>query len=130
MGEVVRWKCRLVTQEFFQVFGEDYDQTYSHVAKFTSIRTVLAISAQLGLTVRQTDVDTAFLNAPIKEDIWVRIPTGTPLADNDDGIYKLQMSLYGLKQAPREWNNSINGFLIQSGFKRMEADSCTYIRPE
>ena len=86
MGEVVRWKCRLVAQGFFQVFGEGYDQTYSPVAKFTSIRTVLAISAQLGLTVRQMGVDTAFLNAPIKEDIWVRMPKGTPLADNDDGI--------------------------------------------
>jgi Reverse transcriptase (RNA-dependent DNA polymerase) len=93
MGEVVRWKCRLVAQGFFQVFGEDYDQTYSPVAKFTSIRTVLAISAHLGLHVRQMDVDTAFLNAPNKEDIWVRMPKRTPLADNDDGIYKLQKSL-------------------------------------
>ena len=130
MGEVVRWKCRLVAQGFFQVFGEDYDQTYSPVAKFTSIRTVLAISAQLGLTVRQMDVDTVFLNAPIHEDIWVRMPKGTPLADDDDGIYKLKKSLYGLKQAPREWNNHINGFLKERGFQRMEADSCIYIRPE
>jgi Reverse transcriptase (RNA-dependent DNA polymerase) len=76
------------------------------------------------------DVDTAFLNAPIKEDIWVRMPKGTPLASNDDGIYKLQKSLYGLKQAPREWNNHINEFLITSGFQRMEADSCIYIRPQ
>jgi hypothetical protein len=130
MGEVVRWKCRLVAQGFFQVFGEDYDQTYSPVAKFISIRTVLAISAQLGLTVRQMDVDTAILNAPIKEDIWVRMPKDTPLADDDDGICKLQKSLYGLKQVPREWNNHINGFLLESGFQRMEADSCIYIRPE
>ena len=69
MGEVVRWNCKLVAQGVFQIFGEDYDQTYSPVAKFTSIRTVLAISAQLGLDVRQMDVDTAFLYAPIKEDI-------------------------------------------------------------
>ena len=82
---------------------------------------LLAISAQLGLHVRQMDVNTAFLNAPIKEDIWVRMPKGTPLASNDEGIYKLQKSLYGLKQAPREWNNHINDFLIKSGFQRMEA---------
>ena len=54
---------------------------------------------------------------------------GTPLASNDDGIYKLQKSLYGLKQAPREWINHINDFLIKSGFQRMEADSCIYVRP-
>jgi hypothetical protein len=57
------------------------------------------------------DVDTAFLKAPIKKDIWVRMLKGTPLASNDDGIYKLQKSLYGLKQAPREWNNHINDFI-------------------
>ena len=58
------------------------------------------------------------------------MPKGTPLADSDDGIYKLQKSLYGLKQAPREWNNHINEFLLTSGFQRMEADSCIYIRSQ
>ena len=119
-----------VAQGFWQVFGEDYDQTYSPVAKFTSIRTVLAISTQLGLHVRQMDVDATFLNAPIKEDIWVRMFKGTLLATNDDGIYKLQKSLYRLKQARREWNNHIIDFLIKSGFQRMEADSCIYVRPQ
>ena len=57
IGTVVRNKCRLAAQGFFQDFGEDYDQTYSPVAKFTSIRTLLALSAQLGLHVRQMDVD-------------------------------------------------------------------------
>jgi Reverse transcriptase (RNA-dependent DNA polymerase) len=56
------------------------------------------------------------------------MPKGTPLANNDDEIYKLQKLLYGLKQAPREWNNYINEFLITSGFQRMEVDSCIYVR--
>jgi hypothetical protein len=73
-GTIARYKCRLVAQGFYQVFGEDYFQTYSPVAKFTSIRTVLALSAQLGLKVRQMDVDTAFLNADISENIWVQVP--------------------------------------------------------
>ena len=85
------------------MFGEDYDQTYSPVAKFTSIRTLLALSAQLGLTVRQMNVDIAFLNAPIEEDIWVQLPKGSrPEDEKDDGVYKLKKSLYGLKLAPRE----------------------------
>ena len=97
---MVRRKCRLVAQGFFQVYGQDYTNTYSPVAKFTSIRTLLAISAQLGLQVRQMGVDTAFLNAPISEDIWVKVPNGTERPDGDDGIFKLRKSLYGLKQAP------------------------------
>jgi Reverse transcriptase (RNA-dependent DNA polymerase) len=79
------------------VFGEDYDQTYSSVAKFISIRTLLALSAQLGLEVRQMDVDTALHNAPIEEDIWVQLPKGSrPEGEEDDGVYKLKKSLYGL----------------------------------
>ena len=54
------------------------------------------------------DVDTAFLKADIDEDIWVKIPEGTKLATNYDGIYKLRKSLYGLKQASRNWNNDVN----------------------
>jgi hypothetical protein len=49
------------------------------------------------------DVDTAFLNAPIEEGIWVHLPKGSrPEGEEDDGVYKLKKSLYGLKQAPRE----------------------------
>ena len=72
------------------------------------------------------DVDTAFLNADIDEDIWVKIPEGTKLATNDDGIYKFKKSLYGLKQASRNWNNDINQYLIDNGFTRLEADPCIY----
>ena len=74
------------------------------------------------------DVDTAFLNADIDEDIWVKIPEGTKLAANDDGIYKLNKSLYGLKQASRNWNNDINEYLISNDFTRLEADPCIYVK--
>jgi Reverse transcriptase (RNA-dependent DNA polymerase) len=87
----------LVTQGFFQVFGEDYNKTYSPVAEFTSIRTVLELSAQLGLKARQLDVDTAFLNADLKELICVQV-TNIKLPDGDDGIYNLQKSPNRLKQ--------------------------------
>ena len=72
-------KCRLVAQGFFQVQGQDNSDTYSPVCKFTSIHTLLAISAQLGLKVHAMNVDTVFLNAPINEDIWVQVPKGTDL---------------------------------------------------
>ena len=69
LGAVARYKCRLVAQGFSQVQGQDYSDTYSPVCKFTSFRTLLAITAQLGLKVYAMVVDTAFLNAPITEDI-------------------------------------------------------------
>ena len=73
------------------------------------------------LKVHAMDVDTAFLNAPINEDIWVQVPNGTELPVGDNGMYKLKKSPYGLKQAPREWNQMINGVLLDMGFEPLEA---------
>ena len=98
-GAIIRYKARLVVQGFFQIFGADNNDTYRPVAKFVSIRIILAFSVQLGLIIHTMDVDTVFLNASLDENIWVQIPPGTKLATGDDGIYKLLKSLYGLKQA-------------------------------
>ena len=62
------------------------------------------------------DVDTAFLNSPINEEIWVQVPKGTEIHIGDNGIYKLKKSLYGLKQALRELNQMINDILLDMGF--------------
>jgi Reverse transcriptase (RNA-dependent DNA polymerase) len=109
-GVIIRYKARFVVQGFFQIFGVDYTDTYSPVAKFVSIRIILALYVQLGLIIHTMDVDTAFLNAKLDENIWVQIPPGTKLATGDDGIYKLLKSLYGLKQASRCWNTLINAY--------------------
>ena len=96
-GNIVRYKARLVVQGFFQIYGIDYTDTYSPVAKFVSIRMISRESVQLGLITHQMGVNTASLKATLDEDIWVKIPAGTTLATGDDDIYKLIQSLYGLK---------------------------------
>jgi Reverse transcriptase (RNA-dependent DNA polymerase) len=100
-GVIIRYEARLVVQGFFPIFGVDYSDTYSPVAKFVSIRIILALSVQLGLIIHTMDVNTAILNASLEENTWIQIPPGTKLATGDDGIYKLLKSLYGLKQASR-----------------------------
>ena len=50
-GIIVRYKARLVVQGFFQIFGVDYTDTYSPVAKFVSIRIILALCVQFGLII-------------------------------------------------------------------------------
>ena len=68
-----------MTQGFFQVFGIDYTDTYSLVAKIVSVRILFAISVQFGLIIHAMDVDAAFFNAMLEENIWVQISTGTKL---------------------------------------------------
>ena len=61
-GSIERYKARLVAQGYSQRYGVDYDETFSPVVRFESIRTVVALSVQRGLKLHQIDVTSAFLN--------------------------------------------------------------------
>ena len=87
-GEISRYKARLVAQGFSQQEGVDYDDTYAPVAKYSSIRTVLAIANELNLEVHQMDVKTAFLNGDIDTDIYMKQPEG--FAEDPTKVCKLR----------------------------------------
>ena len=75
-GNVERYKARLVARGFMQRYGVDFAETFAPVAKFASIRVVLAIAAVEDLELHQLDVDTAFLNGDLKEEIYMKQPAG------------------------------------------------------
>ncbi len=130
-GNVVKYKARLVAQGFTQEQGIDYDETHSSVVRFTSVRLIFAISAEEGLLVHVMDVDTAFLNAILKELIYLRQPKGFEQRgpDGEELVCKLEKALYGLKQASRNWNLTINEWLTSEyGMTRSQADACVYVK--
>jgi hypothetical protein len=63
------------------------------------------------------DVKSAFLNVPIKEEVYVEQPPGFEDNEYPNHVYKLSKALYGLKQAPRAWYECLRDFLIANGFK-------------
>ena len=71
---MIRNKARLMAQEYFQVEGVDFDETFALVARTESIRVLLALSCHLKFKLYQMDVKTAFLNGFLKEDIYIAQP--------------------------------------------------------
>ena len=122
------FKARYVAKGFTQVYGSDYFETYSPTAKITSIRILMQISVQYDLIVHQMDVKTAYLNAPIDCEIYVKQPEGYEITNHpkETLVYKLNKSLYGLKQSGRNWNNLLHKFFMNNNFIQSSADPCVY----
>jgi len=79
------------------------------------------------MIIHQMDVDTAFLNATLQEEIYMIPPAG--LTGIQPGqVLKLNKSLYGLKQSPRNFNMEINDTLLSLGFTRCTSDTCIYVK--
>lgn len=122
-GGVCRYKARLVARGFSQRKGFDYEDTYSPVARLTTLRTLLAVANFEDMHLHQLDVKTAFLNGTLDQDIFMRLPDEFAVGNL---VAKLHKSLYGLKQASRAWNERFHKFIVNLGFQRSDADNCLY----
>ena len=127
-GEVERYKARLVAQGFSQKYGIDYDETFSPVVRFESIRTIIALAATFKLKLNQMDVKTAFSNGELKEDIYMQQPEGFVVKESEKLVCRLKRSIYGLKQSARCWNTELDYHLKEMGVSQLDCDPCTYIR--
>jgi hypothetical protein len=74
------------------------------------------------------DVKNAFLNGPIKEEMYVEQSPDFESEGYLNHVYKLHKVLYGLKQAPRAWYECLSDFLIENGFRIGKADSTLFTR--
>lgn len=124
-GSVERYKARLVAKGYSQIEGVDYNETYSPVARLTSVRTLIALANSLEIEIHQMDVNTAFLYATLNEEIYMNVPKGIDNVPKNK-VCKLVKSLYGLKQAPIEWYKNLHSTLTKMNFVASSVDSCIY----
>ncbi|ELR21400.1 GagPol, putative [Acanthamoeba castellanii str. Neff] len=127
-GSIDHFKAQWVAKGYLQLPGVDFNETFAPIIQLKNLQLLLAIAAALNLEVHQMDVDNAFLNADLSEEIYMQQPEGFEDQDHPDYVCRLQKSLYGLKQAPLEWNQTINAYLKKHGFWPTRLDPCIYVR--
>jgi hypothetical protein len=98
------------------------------VARYTSIRTIIALAAKMKWKLHQMDVKTTFLNGVIEEEVYIEQPQGFEVEYRKSHVCRLKKALYGLKQAPRTWYGRIDSFLTSLGFTKSKADSNLYFK--
>ena len=113
---------------YFQVAEVDFDEIFVPVAKFITIRCILAITAAMDWEIYQMDVKTAFLNGVLDVVIYMNQPEGFVQKDKEHLVCKVIKTLYGLKQSPRAWYQRIDSFFINEGFCRSHADHSLFIK--
>ena len=127
-GSIERFKARLVARGFSQQYGLDYDETFSPVAKLTTIQVLLALAANRDWSLWQMHVKNAFLHGELDREIYMGQPMGFQSEDHPEHVCKLKKALYGLRQAPRAWYGKIAEFLTHSGYSVTSADSSLFVK--
>ncbi|KAL2893587.1 Retrovirus-related Pol polyprotein from transposon TNT 1-94 [Bienertia sinuspersici] len=128
-GNVERLKARLVARGDKQIKHKDYKHTFSPVAKFSTVRILLALASMKDWKLHQLDINNAFLHGYLEEEVYLKPPLGYDKVPEGQ-VCKLKRSLYGLKQASRQWNQELKHFLLHKGFKQCKRDYSLFCRFE
>lgn len=153
IDKTIKHKARLVAQGYSQRFGVDYHKTYAPVVKLDTVRLLMALSVELNLEIHQLDINTAYLNGFLDEEIYMKTPkllkeclldlvnnekedasvverANIMLNNLNSGcdVCLLKKSLYGLKQAGRQWNQRLDKKLKDMGLYQSLNEPCFYMR--
>ena len=128
-GSIERFKARLVLAGYSLEKGIDYYDSYSSVVGYATIRMLMQLAVQEGMTVSSCDVSNAYLHAvlPGDTDVYVEVPRGVEGFDSQGKCLKLKRCLYGAAFSGRGWQQVLEDLLVREmGFRRFATDKCVY----
>jgi transposase InsO family protein len=126
-GKIEKHKARLVAKGYSQQYGIDYNEVFAPVARWDTIRSILAIAAVNNWHVFQLDVKSAFLHGELNEEVYVEQPLGYQ-SERKELVYRLKKSLYGLRQAPRAWYSKIETYFGSEGFVKCPHEHTLFVK--
>jgi hypothetical protein len=122
-----RKKAHFVAKGFTQIYGIDFEETFSPVMRFETVRLLLSIAVLEDWEIEALDVKTAFLFGELDEEIYMEQLEGFVKKGQEKKVCRLLKAIYGLKQAALQWNKALHDSLIKMGFVRTFADPGVYI---
>ena len=120
-------RARLVTQGFSQVEGVDYNEIFSPVVQFESMRLILALAALHNWYMTGVDVHAAYLYGKLDEEIYMRQPKGFIARGQESKVIHLERALYGLKQAGLAWWKELSNSMKDLGFACLHSDARIFV---
>ncbi|GKE17195.1 retrovirus-related pol polyprotein from transposon TNT 1-94, partial [Tanacetum coccineum] len=114
---IIRNKSRLVAKGYNQKEGIDFEESFALVARLEAIQMFVSFAAHKNIKIFQIDVQTAFLNGPLKEEVYVSQADGFVDLDFPDHVYRLKKALYSLKH-PQACYDKLSSFLIEHYFTK------------
>ncbi|GJS06826.1 retrovirus-related pol polyprotein from transposon TNT 1-94 [Tanacetum coccineum] len=108
---------RLVAKGYGQEEGTDFEESFALVVRLVVVKNFVAYATHKNFPIYQMDVKTAFLNGPLKEEVFVRHPNSFVDPDFPNHVSRLKKALYGLKQAPRACFSTRFAKLMKDNFE-------------
>lgn len=140
-GEITKYKARLCCHGGQTIKGVHYEETFSPVVAWSTVRLMLTLSEVYGWHARQIDFVLAFPQADVKADIYMHVPEKfrvdkgklvldeqAPHPSKQNNVVKLIKNIYGLADASLTWHTHLKKGLLDYGFKQSQVDPCLFMK--
>ena len=127
-GSIARLKAQLVAKGYVQTYGVDYSNTFSPVAKMTSVRLSISLAATHNWDLHQLDIKNVFLHRDLRKEVYMEQPPWFVAQGEIRKVCHPRKSLYGLKQSPHAWFGKFNQPIEKFGMYKSNHDHFVFNR--